>query len=174
MIAENIENINTNHIIICDPIKNSVMQYSNFYKIVYSNELISLNGLYILFKLHNINQNKEKILFNYSDNKTHIDKISDIENYILNLIYSNKNKVYKISELLNNGFIKYCYNDSSINNINYNNNKYSNKSLILKISGLWETKENIGVTFKIILVEDTISFVQNDKIERKMKLLDIS
>lgn len=174
MIAENIENINTNHIIICDPIKNSVMQYSNFYKIVYSNELISLNGLYILFKLHNINQNKEKILFYYSDNKTHIDKISDIENYILNLIYSNKNKVYKISELLNNGFIKYCYNDSSINNINYNNNKYSNKSLILKISGLWETKENIGVTFKIILVEDTISFVQNDKIERKMKLLDIS
>ena len=175
MIAENIENIDTNHIIICDPIKNSVMQYSNFYKIVYSNELISLNGLYILFNLHNINQNKEKILFNYSDNKTHIDKISEIENYILNLIYSNKNKIYKISELLNNGFIKYCYNDSSINNINYNNNnKYSNKSLILKISGLWETKENIGVTFKIILVEDTISFVQNNKTESKMKLLDIS
>tara|TARA_B100001175_G_scaffold276386_1_gene251811 strand:+ start:1066 stop:1590 length:525 start_codon:yes stop_codon:yes gene_type:complete len=174
MIAENVENINTNHIIICDPIKNSVMQYSNFYKIVYSNELISLNGLYILFNLHNINQNKEKILFNYSDNKIHIDKISEIENYILNLIYSNKNKVHKISELLNNGFIKYCYNDSSINNINYNNNKYSNKSLILKISGLWETKENIGVTFKIILVEDTISFVQNNKTESKMKLLDIS
>ena len=35
---------------------------------------------------------------------------------------------------------------------------HDNKSLILKISGLWETKENIGVTFKIILIEDIISF----------------
>ena len=158
MIAENLENINTNHIIICDPIKNSVMQYSNFYKIVYSNELLSLNGLYILFNLNIINQNKEKILFNYSNNKIYIDKIAFIEEYILNLINSNKNRIYKITELLNNGYIKYCYND----NYNYNifNNDYNNtnKSLILKISGLWETKENIGVTFKIILIEDVIDF----------------
>ena len=158
MIAENLVNINTNHIIICDPIKNSVMQYSNFYKIVYSNELLSLNGLYILFNLNIINQNKEKILFNYSNNKIYIDKIAFIEEYILNLINSNKNRIYKITELLNNGYIKYCYND----NYNYNifNNDYNNtnKSLILKISGLWETKENIGVTFKIILIEDVIDF----------------
>ena len=158
MIAENVEDINLNHIIICDPIKNSVMQYSNFYKIVYSNELLSLNGLYILFNLNKINQNKEKILFQYSDNKISIDKIAYIEEYILNLINSNKNRIYKITELLNKGYIKYCYNDNSINNITSNNFNNVNKSLILKISGLWETKENIGVTFKIILVEDTISF----------------
>jgi hypothetical protein len=161
MIANNVEDINLNHIIICDPIKNSVMQYSNFYKIVYSNELLSLNGLYILFNLNNINQNKEKILFQYSNNKISIDKITYIEEYILNLINSNKNRIYKITELLNNGYIKYCYNDYSTNNITYNNfNNLNNvnKSLILKISGLWETKENIGVTFKIILVENIISF----------------
>mgnify|MGYP001370941754 CR=1 FL=1 len=156
MIAENIDNINTNNIIICDPIKNSIMQYSNFYKIVYSNELLSLNGLYILFDLNKININKDKLNFNYSDNKDTIDKIAIIENYILNLICSNKNKIFKITELLSNGFIKYCSNE--INNIVYFNNMHNNKSLILKISGLWETKENIGVTFKIILIEDIISF----------------
>ena len=163
MIAEKIEDINHNHIIICDPVKNSVMQHSNFYKIVYSNELLSLNGLYILFNLNNINQNKEKILFQYLDNKITIDKIAIIEEYILKLIDSNKNKIYKITELLNNGYIKYCYNDYSINNITYNNFNNVNKSLILKISGLWETKENIGVTFKIILIEDSISFNDNNK-----------
>jgi len=161
MIAENIENISTNNIIICDPIKNSIMQHSNFYKIVYSNNLLSLNGLYILFNLKMLNQNKEKIIFNYLDNKFIIDQIAYIEEYILNLINSNKNKIYKITELLTNGYIKYCYNDNlSYDNISYNsiNSTNSNKSLILKISGLWETKENIGITFKIILIEKTISF----------------
>ena len=159
MIAENAENINTNHIIICDPIKNSVIQYSNFYKIVYSNELISLNGLYILFHLNIINQNKEKIIFDYDENKKIINIISSIEEYLLNLINSNKNKIYKITDLLNNGYIKYCYNDNTINNISYLTNQNNiNKSFILKISGLWETKDNIGVTFKIILVENSISF----------------
>ena len=161
MIAENIENISTNNIIICDPIKNSIMQHSNFYKIVYSNNLLSLNGLYILFNLKMINQNKDKIIFNYLDNKFIIDQIAIIEEYILNLINSNKNKIYKITELLTNGYIKYCYNDNlSYDNISYNsiNSTNSNKSLILKISGLWETKENIGITFKIILIEKTISF----------------
>tara|TARA_B100000945_G_C20120727_1_gene474696 strand:- start:101 stop:589 length:489 start_codon:yes stop_codon:yes gene_type:complete len=161
MIAENIHNIDTNNIIICDPIKNSIMQYSNFYKIIYSNELISLNGLYILFDLNKININKDKITFNYNDNKEIINKIELIEIHILNIIGSNKNKIFKITELLSNGYIKYCYNDNNINNINniyYNNNYNNNKSLILKISGLWETKENIGVTFKIILIEDSISF----------------
>lgn len=161
MIAENIENISTNNIIICDPIKNSIMQHSNFYKIVYSNNLLSLNGLYILFNLKMINQNKDKIIFNYLDNKFIIDQIANIEEYILNLINSNKNKIYKITELLTNGYIKYCYNDNlPYDNISYNliNSTNSNKSLILKISGLWETKENIGITFKIILIEKTISF----------------
>tara|TARA_Y100000741_G_scaffold37907_1_gene26490 strand:+ start:1568 stop:2083 length:516 start_codon:yes stop_codon:yes gene_type:complete len=163
MIAENIENIDTNHIIICPPIKNSIMQYSNFYKIIYSNEELSLNGLYILFNLNKIQINKDKISFNYYDNKIHIDMIVKMEEFILNLINSNKNKIYKIRELLHNGYIKYCYNDNLINNITYKVFENSNRSLILKISGIWETKENIGVTFKIILIENTISF-NNDNL----------
>ena len=60
MFAENIDNININNIIISDPIKNSVMQYSNFYKIVFSNNIISYNGLYISFDLNDITLNREK------------------------------------------------------------------------------------------------------------------
>ena len=161
MIAEYINEIDTNSIIVCDPIKNSVMQHSNFYKIVYSNHLISLNGMYIIFDLKKVNHTRDKLVFCYTDNKTTIDKIADIEKYILDIVCSSKNRIYKITELLTNGNIKYSYNDTPINTGNtssYSNYNCPNKSLILKISGLWETKENVGVTFKLILVENSIDF----------------
>jgi hypothetical protein len=168
MIAENINDFDTNSIIICDAIKNSVMQYSNFYKIVFSNKLISLNGLYIVFDLNKVNHTRDKLIFNFTDNKEVIDKIAYVEKYILNLISSSKNRIYKITELLTNGTIKYSYNDTQINigNTNYSNynSTTTNKSLILKISGLWETKENIGVTFKVILLENSIDLnMDNNK-----------
>ena len=79
MIAENINSLDTNSIIICDPIKNSVMQYSNFHKIVFSNELISLNGLYIVFDLKKVHHGREKLVFNLADNKEVVDKAIDFE-----------------------------------------------------------------------------------------------
>jgi hypothetical protein len=160
MIAENINDFDTNSIIICDAIKNSVMQYSNYYKIVYSNKLISLNGLYIVFDLKKVHHSRDKLVFNFADNKDVVDKVSYIERYILNIISSSKNRIYKITELFTNGTLKYSYNDTQINIGNTNFSNYNstttNKSLILKISGLWETKENLGVTFKVILLENSI------------------
>lgn len=167
MFAENIDNININNIIISDPIKNSVMQYSNFYKIVFSNNIISYNGLYISFDLNNITLNREKIILNDINNSNNLEtiyKLSNIENIILNNIDTNKKKTYKIYELFSNGYIKYCYNDIYIENFNNNhklllsNNTFDNKTFILKISGLWENKDNIGITFKIILVDKYITF----------------
>lgn len=167
MFAENIDNININNIIISDPIKNSVMQYSNFYKIIFSNNIISYNGLYISFDLNNITLNREKIILNDTNNSNNfqtIYKLCNIENIILNNIDTNKKKTYKINELFSNDYIKYCYNDIYIENLNNNhklllsNNTFDNKTFILKISGLWENKDNIGITFKIILVDKYITF----------------
>ena len=167
MFAENIDNININNIIISDPIKNSVMQYSNFYKIVFSNNIISYNGLYISFDLNDITLNREKILLNDTYNSNNIEtiyKLRNIENIILNNIDTNKKKTYKIYELFSNGYIKYCYNDIYIENFNNNhklllsNNNFDKKTFILKISGLWENKDNIGITFKIILMDKYITF----------------
>ncbi len=164
MLAEDIDNININNIIISDPIKNSVMQYSNFYKIIFSNNIISFTGLYISFILNDITLNREKIILNNSNNIDTINKLSNIENIILNNIITNKKKTYKIYELFNNGNIKYCYNDIYIENFNNNhkllssNNTFDKKTFILKISGVWENKDSIGITFKIILMDKYITF----------------
>jgi hypothetical protein len=47
----------------------------------------------------------------------------------------------------------------------FNNYKYvnvldeKNSKFILKISGIWESKDNIGVTFKIIIANKCIKFI---------------
>ena len=160
MLSENIDNINDDYIIICDPIKNSIIQHSNFYKIIYSNPGYSTNGLFILIELKKINILKEKLYFDKYENTENIQKIINIEKYLINMVNdNNKKKSYKICELLNNNNIKYSfseyYNSKIMDDINY---KLDNKSIILKISGIWETKDTIGLTFKFILIDKVLKF----------------
>jgi len=54
MFAEDLENIDYNNIIICDPIKNSIIDYSSFYKIIYSNSYVSYNGVFTIFRVNNV------------------------------------------------------------------------------------------------------------------------
>jgi len=163
MLAEKLEEIDYNYIILYEPIKNSIIQYSNFYKIIYSNDLITYNGLYIIFSLENSYLNKDKCYFNIHNNNNNniINMIIDLENYILNLFDNSKNKIYKLKEIINSGFIKYNFNDNIEEYFTFQNYDLLNQdtiyNFILKISGIWETKLNIGITFKIILINKSIS-----------------
>ena len=47
-ICETIDNFDINQIFYLDPIKNTVIDNSNFIRILYSTELLTLNGLYLL------------------------------------------------------------------------------------------------------------------------------
>ena len=107
MISENINDLKKTNIVVCDPIKNSIIQYSNFYKFIYTNEIVSLNGIYVLFDLNNIKICLDKIIFDISSNRIIIDKLSELEEYLLNLLwYNNKTKYKKITEFMNVFFIK--------------------------------------------------------------------
>ena len=165
MFAEDIYNIDFNNIIICDPIKNSIINQSIFYKLLYSNENACFNGVFGLFKLNIEDINKDKIFFYKNKNSEIIKNIINLESTILNKLNTSKNKIYKLKELFENNNIKYSKNDLNNNLLKskcfYNySKKLSIKNdeifLILKISGLWETNQNIGVTFKIILVNSYI------------------
>ena len=173
MFAENIENLDYNNIIICDPIKNSIIEQSNFYKIIYSNRYVSYNGLYVLFNIDNIQINKDKINFTNNNNNNNIlNELIKLEEYIIKQCINSKvkNINYKLREYLANNSFKFVYNDDInkfnslnkkfINNLisnNIDNNIDNNSFFILKISGLWETRENIGMTFKIIKINKYLS-----------------
>ena len=171
MISENIENINKDNIIIYEAIKNSILQHSYFYKIIYSNHLVSLNGVFCSFELNNSLINKDKCNFDLITNNSVINRLQSFENYLLDKILINnepKHKIFKLYDNIISGTIKFNYsefysiNDSLYNNLsNYLSNNLSNNSsnnqFILKISGVWETKENIGITYKFILIKSLLN-----------------
>ena len=93
MLVDNIDNINYDNIIINDPIKNSMIEESLFYKFLYSKEYVTFNGIFLLFKLEDIHYSKDKIIFdNINENNTKIlNNIIDIESKLFD-IFNNKKK----------------------------------------------------------------------------------
>lgn len=115
-------NYNVNNLFFYEPVKNTVIDESKFIRIIYSDENIILNGLYL--KIDIKNNNTESIL----------EYINNIENDIL-LKYSKlKIKIVKLKEQL-----QYFIKKNTLNNI------------ILKLSGIWETNNMIGLTYKFII-----------------------
>jgi hypothetical protein len=129
MIAENIDNIQYYNIFISESNKNN----NNFIKIFYSNNIFFLNSIYINLNAVNIKLCNNKIIF---DSLYNYEKIKNLESFILNNVNINKEPILKLSNLLDNKILK--FGEEIFNHY------------ILKISGIWETNENYGITFKIL------------------------
>jgi hypothetical protein len=146
-IVKRLDQYDDNNIFFCEPIKNNIMNDGNFIRILYSSINFTLNGIYLLINIHDIicekYYMKYKCTFNIFYHKDMIDNIKVIEEDILKK-YEIKDKVaqFKIYEQLKNGNIK-IFSDVT--------NKTS-ASFILKISGIWETQTNYGLTYKFIKI----------------------
>lgn len=154
-IIQNIEHFSTNDILLCEPIKNTIMDNSNFIRIIISNEDIIINGIYVMFQIKSkyyydsttnfssLNQHKyKKLLFVISDqdNKEIIEKLKKLERDILlkiNLI--NKIKTFKLANNLDEGTIK-VFHEKQYNNTSspiikpYNNSTINSTSNIILLN----------------------------------------
>lgn len=130
----------------CEPIKNNIMNDGNFIRILYSAPNMVLNGIYLLVNFYDITcekyYNKYKCSFNVSNHREIIDNLKIIEEEILKKYKTNKTPSYKIHEQLRSGYIK-IFSDVE--------NKQQS-SFILKISGIWETQLNYGLTYKFVKI----------------------
>ena len=126
---------NIDNVQFLESIKNTVMNDSTFVRIIYSNKLLTLNGIYVSLKLdyNNINNNSDVIIF-----------LENMERDILKKYNTNKIPLYKIKEQFIYIYTKYINNSSKSTIVNTNNNH------IIKISGLWETSKDYGITFKFV------------------------
>jgi hypothetical protein len=144
-LVKSINQYNEDNIYFCEPIKNNVMNEGKFIRILYSTHNIVLNGIYLLVHINDITcdkyYNKYKCNFNTLHNKDIIDNIKTIEENILRKIEIKKIPQLKIYEQLKNGNIKL-----------FNEVNKSFCSFILKISGIWETQFNYGLTYKFIKI----------------------
>lgn len=137
-----------NHIYFYEPIENTIMENSQFIKLIYSTEDLILNGIYILMNINISSKEsyfkKMKYNFDLNNNRDLLNHIFRIEKEILNN-YNHSKKIQKLNiyESLNTGSLKiYPSSDS---------NKPPN-NFILKISGVWENEKEYGLTFKILPV----------------------
>lgn len=137
-----------------EPIKNSIIDNGLFIRILYSTDIMVLNGIYVNvpFKtLYKSNDgNKIKLLANVQDNLDIIEFIKNVEKSILekHALHQyplHKKKNFKLSEQISTGYIKYIM-DNAISN-----------SYILKISGIWESSTEYGLTFKFIEINHQLN-----------------
>lgn len=142
MIAEDLYNFDIKNIFIMPPIKNTLISHGLFHKLLYSNNLFTSNGLYIKIDYNDTKYLNGRLHYNIDTNVSTIDTIESIEKYILGKINNNNKKIYqKINDQFRSG------------NIKLNNNV---SSVILKISGLWENDNSIGISYKILSFNNSI------------------
>lgn len=146
-IIKKINQYDNNCVYFCDPIKNNIILESLFIKIFYSTSNVIFNGIYLELPFiecyYEKYYNKYKYIFNINNkiNQEIISKIKTIEEDILNkYIISNKTYQNKVYQHIKCGNIKlFC-----------DNKPVTSNKIILKISGLWVSSNNYGLTYKFV------------------------
>ena len=146
ILTKKIEQYDNKSVFFCEPIKNNVMSEGVFTRIIYSTQNMSLNGVFINFMLKDITcekfYNKYKCYFNISINKDVVDSLKIIEEDILKKYKTSKIPSYKIYEQMKVGYIKIFSDTGNASQITF----------ALKISGIWETQMNYGLTYKFVII----------------------
>ena len=140
-IALETNQYNNNNIFLCEPIENTVIENSNYIKLIYSDNNVVMNGLTLYFTMNVSSLHKQYVRYNFSFNNENnlgwIEKLKNIEKEILDKVSNQKVRILKIRYLLNFGKIRIFSDNHEISN-----------NFILIISGIWENHNSIGLTFK--------------------------
>jgi len=155
-ISIDIENVVLPNIYFLDKKRNIIMD-GNFTKIIYSNDWFTMNGLYILFPIEVISIEKysnNNILKFHTYQSNNLQIIEDIAKLEYRIIEYYKN-IYHCKSRICNSVAKQLYSGSMKLYKELNTNQVEkNKQYIIKISGIWETQESVGLTYKLIEVNE--------------------
>jgi hypothetical protein len=140
--------------------RNIVIQDGTFTKIIYSNQYMTMNGIFFYFpiEIQSIdklaNKNIMKFYPSSMNNSNLVQDLSKLEYKIIEY-YKQLNNCSKKTSCL---FSKQLYSGNLKIYKEYNDN-YSHKNCeketgninyIIKFSGIWETLEEVGLTYKVI------------------------
>jgi len=139
----NISQYNIHSIFFCEPIKNNIMLNGDFIRIIYSTKYMTMNSIYLKLPFCITGASKYYNKYKYDIELTpEIDKIKNIEMEILQKINTRgKSPQYSIYESLQKRYIK-----------NVCEYKEDSKTIVLKMSGIWETESECGITYKFIAI----------------------
>lgn len=153
-IIIDISNYNLGYTYFLDAKRNMVVE-GTFSKIIYSNQYFTLNGIYLHspFEVDSIDRNLKKyILKFYPSSKINtpiVQELNRMEHKIIEYYkqlnnIAHKKSSYSLTKQLFSGSLK-VYKDYTRPSISESNITY-----VVIISGIWETFEEIGITYKVV------------------------
>ena len=141
----------TNNTFFMDKKKNIIVNVS-FSRLLYSNSFFVMNGLHFEFpivnyRIGNNNQHSELIFSPYKDtNMSYISDFVKIENTLL----TNYNMIYGTNKPFSCVLSKQLYSGNMKLYRNLQKKKTQPQQLVIKISGIWETDNEIGLATKLL------------------------
>lgn len=133
-----IDNIHIKDVAFYKPIQNKIAHYKNFYKILYNIEMFTLNTLIIQVDVRELQIVKENNIYkvSFSIDPVFLEKLKLFETKLLDNFnhITNKKIMYSFNKFIN----KLIYNTTN-----------PNTNIVLRISGIWESDTQIGITNKL-------------------------
>ena len=164
IVTIDLNRFNINNIFLLDTKRNIIMN-GNFTKFIYSNDWFVMSGLYLLFPIEvsNINKvgNKKQMIFHpyQPSNMSIIQDFAKMEYKVLEYYKQTKQCNKKLSNLLSrqlySGYMKlYKEYNSASKYLPDSENDTKIKQYVIKVSGIWESNEEIGLTYKLFEVDE--------------------
>jgi len=139
-------------------VKNKIMP-GTFTRIIYSNELFTINSIYFQFNMNVMNMGMfyNKILYKFNPDQHGLAIMKQLEKNILSQYASSlkefKRPLLKIQEILNSGNLK-IFKKNTLNFITNPTqvvHTVKNTTFCLKIIGIWESDTEYGIIYKFSL-----------------------
>jgi hypothetical protein len=142
----NLNQYNENCLFFCEPIKNNVMTEGEFSRIIYADTCVTMNSIFLKMPFNVTGVCKYYSKYKYTIELTNeINKIKQMEvNLVQKMNKHNKIPQHNIYDHLLGGCIKISDTPPT---------QLENTHIILKISGIWETETECGITYKFIVLE---------------------
>lgn len=150
------DQVRAQYILTHPPVRNTVMPDSDFIRLVYSDSVVALNGLHVLVRLYpqRIEQyfNKYRCTLDMGKSAREVQTISSLEQMVLDQAgVRGKTPVKRITEQLQQGHFKLFAEPTKSRRTG------RPPVFVLKMSGIWETADEYGVTHKFMEVSSSDS-----------------
>lgn len=143
--------------------KRNIIVDGNFTKLIYSTDTFTMNGVYFLFpiEISSLDKNLNKYIIKFNPygrkNQLVIKEFVKMELRILEYYKQMYGRSCKIVNSLSKQMFSGCmktYKDYNVDKNNISEEDIKNSRFVLKVSGVWETKHDVGLTFKLFRVVD--------------------
>lgn len=160
-LAIQLYNFDYHNVYFHKPIQNTIINESKFIRTIYSNGLFSLNNICLDIPMV-INSNfRSRHYFDFQVNNPTISQLCLLEDNILKrCAIIGKTANFKLTNQLREGYLKiFTICDSSS----------SSENILLKISGVWESESEYGITFKFVFGSSIRNKISNNGMHNRNK-----